>query len=165
MIKNGATHKEAIDALAPRSRDNARTPYQWNREKNAGFTTGKPWMKLNPRYEEINLEADLKSDDSIFRYYSKLFAMRREHLSAICDGDLTFYLEDHPSLIVYTRESCDEKILVIANYTDKTTESEIPISDEGKKTRLITNYRDTLPSLDKRRAYLPYECEVYLIKK
>lgn len=72
MIAKGATPKEAIDHLAPCSRDNARTPYQWDATENAGFTTGKPWIKVNPRYTEINLEADRSAPDSIFAYYQAL---------------------------------------------------------------------------------------------
>ena len=68
MMETGVKPADALEQLAPRSRDNARTPYQWDDSENAGFTTGKPWLKVNPRYTEINLAADRKDPDGIFNW-------------------------------------------------------------------------------------------------
>lgn len=165
MIKSGVEPKEAIKFLAPRSRDNARTPYQWNDTKNAGFSSGKPWMKVNPRYLEINLEADLKREDSIFAYYRKLSDIRREH-PAIIEGDLSFYLEDHPSVIMYTRKCDSEVLLVVANYSEKTAEFSLPDAlNCGKFSRLLSNYPNESPSLSAKRSLLPWEAEIYKLEK
>jgi len=163
MVYNGADPVEALKILGPKSRDNARTPYQWDASENAGFTTGKPWIKVNPKYTEINLEADRKRSDSIFAYYQKLISMRYEH-PAIIDGDLKFYLEDHPSIIMYTRTCARETLLVIANKSDDTVKYELP--EELKAhiwSRIITNYDNTENSKD-RTELEPWECEVYSLR-
>ncbi len=161
MIKSGVSPKEAIDVLAPRSRDNARTPYQWNDSENAGFTTGKPWIKLNKNYKEVNLEKDLSSENSIFKYYRKLADMRIEN-SAIVNGDIKFMLEDSEEIICYTRTDANQTLLVIANYSKTQTNFTAPSEISGKKwQRILTNYDNNLPVLDGDRTLLPYEVEVY----
>ena len=161
MVLNGAEPQEALKVLGPKSRDNARTPYQWNATEHAGFTSGKPWLKLNPTYRQINLEADRSSPDSIFAYYQKLIAMRQEH-PAILDGDLQFYLWEHPQVLLYTRSCARQMLLVIANKGDAKMPVELP---EGLKQyrweRILTNREETTPSLDGGRKWLPWEAEIY----
>ena len=107
LIALGKTPAEALEELAPQSRDNARTPYQWNDTPNAGFTSGTPWIGTNPNYKEINLEKDRQNPQGIFRHYQALIQLRKEH-PAILDGDLTFLLEDRPSVIAYLRRCARE---------------------------------------------------------
>lgn len=160
LVKNGVSPEEALRTVAPRSRDNARTPYQWTAGENAGFTTGKPWMKLNPRYTEINLEADRASDDSIFAYYQKLTAMRKVH-PAIIEGDLQFYMESHPQLLVYTRSSEAETLLVIANYSGEKAAVSLPcVLSNGKWTRILSNTEGSSAAFG-RGEMAPWEVEVY----
>ncbi len=165
MIAKGATPKEAVDFVAPRSRDNARTPYQWDSSENAGFTTGKPWIKVNPRYTEINLEADRAAPDSIFAYYQTLIKMRREH-PAIIDGDLEFLLENDDKILMYLRRCARETLLVVANYSAETVE--LPIPEELKANtwkRILTNLDGTEPALTSGRKLTPYECEIYTLAR
>ena len=163
LVKNGIAPDEALRTVAPRSRDNARTPYQWNDSENAGFTTGKPWMKLNPRYTEINLEADRQSDDSIFAYYQKLTAMRKVH-PAIVEGDLQFYLENHPQLLVYTRQCEEETLLVVANYSGQKAAVSLPcVLSNGNWTRILTNTEGSCAAFG-RGEMAPWEVEVYKMK-
>ncbi len=147
LIQNGKTPKEALDFLAPLSRDNARTPYQWSDAKNAGFSEGEPWIKVNPNYREINLERDLKSEDSIFRFYQKLIRMRREE-PAILDGDLEFLSEDEKT-VVYLRSCARQTLLVLVNLSEKEQPIRLPESllSHGWK-RVISNVDgdDTLPN-------------------
>ncbi|MBE6667771.1 MAG: alpha-glucosidase [Ruminococcaceae bacterium] len=161
MIASGVSADEAIDILAPRSRDNARTPYQWNGSENAGFTTGKPWIKVNPKYKSINLEADRSSEDSIFAFYQELAKMRRED-PAIIDGELDFLLEDNEQIIMYKRACMRQTLLVVANYSGKTAKFDIPeeIRTSTWKRRL-TNKKNTFPSLDGERDLLPWEIEIF----
>ena len=160
MVANGAAPQEALKILGPKSRDNARTPYPWDDSENAGFTTGKPWLKLNPTYKEINLAADRSAPDSIFAFYQKLIAMRQEH-PAILDGDLEFFLNEHPSVIMYTRSCAREKMLVIANKSDERAAVELPAAlAEHKWERILSNYPEEKPSLE-RDQWLPWECEIY----
>ena len=164
MMEKGVSPKEAIDILAPRSRDNARTPYQWDDSINAGFSVGTPWIKVNPRYKEINLKKDLESESSIFRYYKKLSDMRKEY-DVIIDGDLKFELEDDSDVIMYTRNTKKESLLVIANFSSKDTTVEIPENIRSKKwERILTNYKDTSSYLDGRSQLEPWEVEVYRSK-
>lgn len=160
MIEAGKTPQEALDTLRPTSRDNARTPYQWNNSENAGFTTGKPWIKVNPRYTEINLEADRKSPDSVFSYYQKLIQMRKDN-PAILDGDLKFLFEDHPQMVIYTRKCARQTLLVITNFSNDTVQLDLQEEITGSKwNRLLTNYENVAPTVES-QTYLPWHAEVY----
>lgn len=162
LVKNGMGNKEALDAIVPLSRDNARTPYQWNGEANSGFTTGKPWLKVNPNYREINLEADRRSPDSIFSFYQKLIQMRKEHLSAVY-GNLKYYLGDNDQIIAYTREIPDEKMFVIANYSGENAVFVLPDELAKQKWRRVLANTTRKPILeDKRKELSPWECEIYV---
>jgi len=164
MIENGYTNEEAMEFVSKRSRDSARTPYQWNEDQNAGFSTGKPWLKVNPRYTEINLEKDLNSEDSIFRYYQKLTALRREH-PAIVKGDLSFELESHPQIIMYLRTCEEETLLVVANYSCETVKFALPEHlEKSKFQRILTNLESTEEDLRLKKALLPWEASVYVLK-
>ncbi len=161
MIQLGSTPKEAIDTLAPRSRDNARTPYQWNGTENAGFSTGKPWLKVNPKYQSINLEADRASDESIFAFYQELTKMRRED-PAIIDGDLRFLLEDDEQMVVYLRSCARQTLLVVANYSGEPATFAVPEELAASKwNRRLTNKKNTTPAMDGGRALAPWEVEIY----
>ncbi len=161
-VEAGADPVETLKNLQPLSRDNVRTPYQWNDKENAGFTTGKPWIKVNPRYKEINLEADLKAKNSIFKYYQKIIAMRKTH-PAMVDGKLDFYLFDHEQMIVYTRSCMRETLLIVANFSDDTVKIEIPEELKQKNfVRILSNREETSPSLSgDRTEWLPWETEIY----
>ena len=161
MIKSGVTPKEAINILAPKSRDNARTPYQWDDTENSGFTSGKPWIKLNPIYKEINLATDRASEDSIFAFYKELIRMRREN-PAIIDGDLKFLLEDHNEILMYTRTCARQTLLIIANFSGSASSFNIP-KEINKRVwnRHLTNKKITPPSLTTNRVLLPWEVEIY----
>jgi len=161
MKNAGVDEKEIWDTLRPISRDNPRTPYQWNASENAGFTTGKPWIKMNPRYTEINYEADRAADNSIFEYYKELIAMRKTH-PAMVDGNIEFYLMDHPQMVVYTRKCARETLLVVANFSNETVKLSIPEElCKNKWKRILTNRKDTAPSLEGREEWLPWEAEIY----
>ncbi len=162
MVANGATPEEAMAYVGPRSRDNARTPYHWDATQNAGFTTGKPWIKVNPNYTEINLEADRKDPESVFAFYQKLLQLRKDQ-PAIIEGDLQFYLEESDDLLVYTRTCPEQTLLVIANKSDNTLPVALPeVLAKGNWKRILTNREDTAPSLDGGRCWLPWEVEIYI---
>lgn len=165
MVQTGVSPEEALAIVGPRSRDNARTPYQWDDSPNAGFTTGKPWIKVNPRYEEINLKKDLASEDSIFAYYRALIQMRREH-PAIIDGDLEFLLDDHPQVLMYLRHCARETLLIIANFAEASTPVILPEKIRGFEwKRELSNRENTIPSLLGREEWMPWETEIYSLAK
>lgn len=107
------------------SRDNARTPVQWDDSENAGFTTGIPWIQVNPNYKEINAKKEMSDLDSVFHYYQKLIALRKKY-ALIVYGKYEMLFEDDENLFVYTRELDDEKLLTVCNFTDQQQEFDLP---------------------------------------
>ena len=162
MVQNGAAAEEALRVLRPLSRDNARSPYLWNNAPHGGFTTGTPWLKAHDACQTINLEADRKSDHSIFAWYQALIRMRREH-PAVLEGDLEFLLEDHPRMLVWLRRCEAETMLVIANYSGETVEQKLPREIKAQNwRRIMSNRPETTPSVAGARSWLPWEAEVYV---
>ena len=142
------------------SRDNARTPVQWDDSENAGFSTGIPWIQVNPNYKEINAKKEMSDLDSVFHYYQKLIALRKKY-ALIVYGKYEMLLEDDENLFVYTRELDDEKLLTVCNFTDQQQEFDLP-NEFQNTVCLIAN----LPNVYAQRKILlkPYEAFV-LYKK
>ena len=163
MRENGYSHEEAMAFLQPRSRDNARAPYQWDASENAGFTTGKPWIKLNTNYKEVNLEADRQDANSIFAFYQKLIRLRKDN-PAIAEGELQFYLCDNEQVLMYTRVCKEQILLVIANKSDAPHAVTLPRELAGNWKRLLTNREETAPSLEGGRDWMPWEVEIYTLE-
>jgi len=160
MEAAGKSIEEIKAELCPLSRDNSRTPYQWDSSENAGFTTGTPWLKLNPRYPEINLKADRASEDSIFAWYQKLIAMRKEN-PAILDGLFEMLLPEHPQIVMYQRSCTRQTILVVANFGDTPMELEKPdcLKEHGWQ-RILTNYPEEAAAMDTGKLK-PWQAEIY----
>lgn len=115
----GYPEAEIMASLYAKSRDNARTPMQWDDGVNAGFTEGTPWIEVNPNYPEINARAEMEDRDSIYHYYQKLIRLRKD-LKIFVDGDFRLLLEEDPDIFAYERQAAGEKLRVIANFTEKT---------------------------------------------
>ena len=103
--------------IAAKSRDNARTPMQWDDTENAGFSSGKPWMPVNPNYTKINAREQLRRADSVFCHYKKLIAMRH-HFEVIVYGHYQLLLPDDPDLFVYTRDLDARRLLIVCNFSE-----------------------------------------------
>ncbi len=138
------------------SRDNARTPIQWDDTENAGFSTGTPWMPVNPNYREINARTAMADPESVFHYYQKLIALRKQY-PVIVYGSYQLLLEDSEELFVYIREYEGEKLLVVCSFTDKEVEFEIPKEFQGAQC-LIANYENSYDS--EKMVLKPYEAFV-----
>ena len=108
-----------------KSRDNARTPVQWDDSPQAGFTTGTPWIAVNPNYKEINAKAEAADPDSVFHYYKKLIALRKENPIMVY-GKYELLLADSEELFVFTRTLENEKLLVVCNFCDHKAAFTIP---------------------------------------
>ncbi|MBQ6798886.1 MAG: alpha-glucosidase [Oscillospiraceae bacterium] len=160
MVASGTAPQEALRILAPKSRDNARTPYQWDGSPHAGFTTGKPWLKVNPVYPQINLEADRASEDSIFAFYQKAIRLHREQ-PAILEGDLRFIWEDHPQLIAYLRRCEKQTVLVIANKSSEPAAAVLPEEIAQKKWTLLLENLPQACTLLEKTEWQPWECCIY----
>lgn len=139
MSEAGLISKEdMMRFICLKGRDNARTPMQWDDSENAGFTTGTPWIGVNPNYKDINAKAALADEDSVFHYYQKLIALRKEQ-PVLVYGHYALLEPDHESLYVYTRTLEEQKMLVICNFTKEEVSYEIPAEFGGKQV-LISNY-------------------------
>lgn len=136
----GLSPADALKAVSKFSRDNARTPMQWSDEANAGFTTGKPWLKVNPNYTAINAKSQLSDPDSVRSFYKKLIALRKnpEYKETVVYGALEPYLKDTHNLMAYYRKG-DKTLLVIGNY--QMEEQTVPLPSEYKKV-LLNNEPD-----------------------
>lgn len=117
----GYSPEEALKIVSRYSRDNARTPFQWSAEKNAGFTTGTPWLRVNPNYTDINLESQRNDPDSVFQYYRKLIALRKDpqYKETIVYGVTTPLWTDRDNLIAFTRGTDEQTLLVAANFQNE----------------------------------------------
>lgn len=138
------------------SRDNSRTPMQWNSSANAGFTTGKPWLPINPNFITVNVEASEKDANSILNFVKKLIALRKEHKDVLVYGKYTLLDKDNKQVYAYTRESGNKKFLVLLNFTSATSKANTGI-DISKAKVLINNYEK--PNAD--GSLKPYEAVVY----
>lgn len=138
----GLAPDAALKAVARRSRDNARTPMQWSDGTNAGFTTGTPWLRVNPNYTAINVEKEAQDPDSVLNFYKKLIALRKdpEYKETVVYGALEPFMEERHNLMAYYRK-WDKTLLVVGNY--QWDEQEIELPGACKKV-LINNYPDVV---------------------
>ena len=138
----GLTPAEALKVVAKFSRDNARTPMHWSAGENAGFTTGKPWLKVNPNYTSINVESQMDDPDSVRSFYRELIALRKnpEYKETVVYGALKPYLEDRHNLMAYYRKG-DRTLLVIGNYQKEEQTVELPSSYQKV---LLNNYPELI---------------------
>lgn len=159
LRQEGKSEAEIHQILQDKSRDNARTPMQWNSEVNGGFSDATPWLQVNDNYKNINVENDLKDNDSIFKYYQKLIQLRKSY-KIISHGKYEPYLEDHDSVLAYKRTYENEEMLVLNNFYGKETCVSIPNINEYEI--LISNYAEH--QLQDTLTLRPYE-SIALYKK
>lgn len=156
----GMSAESAYQILKVHSRDNSRTPMQWNGGPNAGFTGGTPWIEVNPNHTRINAESQVGDPDSIFSYYQALIGLRKT-VPVIADGDFQAIDPDHPFVLAYQRRMEGETLLCISNFYARPCTWHCPVPLEGY-TVLLSNYRDPSPAPTLRLR--PYETMV-LFKK
>ena len=156
----GYKEDEIMKSIYAKSRDNARTPMQWSGEKNAGFTTGKPWIRVNPNYTDINAESEKKDPDSVYHFYRKLIRMRKEY-PVFVDGKFELLLPEDEQVFAYLRTDSDTQMLVCANFTGEPAECQI--SGEWKEAQiLLHNYADDVPECGESLQLKPYEAFILL---
>lgn len=155
----GYTHEELMESIYAKTRDNARTPMQWDTTEQAGFTTGKPWIKVNPNYTEINAAEQVDRENSIFNYYRKLIQLRKE-LPVLTDGKFTMLDMDHDQIFAYLRDNGEDKLLVVCNFYGNTVDYAVSEKAEDLEL-LIGNYTEENMQTDVLR---PYEARIYRIR-
>lgn len=158
-LKQGYEQGDIMRSVYAKSRDNARTPMQWNDGENAGFTGGIPWIKVNPNYKEINAETQVNDEGSVYHYYKNLIRLRKDY-DVFVDGRFEMLLETDEDIFAYTRDGKSEQLFVICNFHDKTLECPL-VEMWCKGKMLIGNYGDMSDSSILR----PYEARIYLVEK
>ena len=159
LIESGLyTKEDMFPKIAHKSRDNARTPMQWDASENAGFTAGTPWIAVNPNYKKVNVADQLKREDSVFNYYKKLIRLRKEN-EIIVYGNYELLLPEDENIFAYVRTLDNQKLLVVCNFSK--TEQKFDFSGYENAKVLISNY-----NRDARKDGIlkPYEATVLLLE-
>lgn len=144
-----------FDYISYKGRDNARTPMQWDDSENAGFTSGTPWINVNPNYKEINAKEQMNRETSVFRYYQKLIALRKQY-EIIVYGTYELLLPDSEEIYSYMRLLGTEKLLVICNFSEKETDYELPDKLEGLAVEILISNGDRR-AIERKMTLKPYE--------
>lgn len=158
-IEKGYDKDDVMNSIYVKGRDNARTPMQWDDSKNAGFTQGTPWIKVNPNYTEINAKSQVNDENSVFNYYKKMIRLRKEN-PVIVDGKFTMLVPDDENVFAYVRENETDKLLVVCNFFDKTIDNPVK-EDFGKYELLAANYEN----VSAHETLRPYEARMYKVRK
>ena len=154
-LEKGYEKAQIMDSIYAKSRDNARTPMQWNDGENAGFTDGEPWIPVNPNYREINAASQMADEDSIWKCYQKLIRLRKEY-PVFVEGQFGLLLEEDENIFAYTRTDARSQLLVVCNFYGSTVEVDLEELESAGEL-LVGNYKDQ----GQRRILRPYEGRMY----
>ena len=159
-IDKGYDRNHIMNSIYVKSRDNARTPMQWSREQNGGFTKGIPWIRVNENYKDINVDEALRDKDSVFYHYKALINLRKEN-DVIIYGTYNCIDINHKAIYSYVRELNGIKFLVVANFYDKIEKFILPQNINYDKCQLIlSNYKDS-NNIPNEIVLRPYEALIY----
>lgn len=159
-IDKGYDRNHIMNSIYVKSRDNARTPMQWSKEQNGGFTKGIPWIRVNENYKDINVDEALRDKDSVFYHYKALINLRKEN-DVIIYGTYNCIDINHKAIYSYVRELNGIKFLVVANFYDKIEKFILPQNIHYDKCQLIlSNYKDS-NNIPNEIVLRPYEALIY----
>ena len=161
LREQGHTEEETYEIIMARSRDNSRTPMQWNDEVNAGFSRSTPWLGVIDNYETINVEKNLADENSIYYHYKKLIELRKQY-EVIADGTYEPMLPDHEAVYAYRRTLDNDVLIVLNNFYGKETEVTLDIEDAHDYKCLLSNYE--AKNLTNQLTLRPYESVVFYKK-
>ena len=162
--EKGMDPKEVLRIIHAKGRDNARTPMQWDNSDYAGFTTGIPWIRVNPNYKEINVAQALADSNSVFHYYRKLIRLRKEN-PIVVYGTYDLILDSHEEIYAFTRTLDEERLLVILNFRAGTPEFNLPENISFSSSELLISNYNVDPDEDLRQLTLhSFEARVYRLK-
>jgi oligo-1,6-glucosidase len=159
-VAGGADPAAVLGALRARSRDNGRTPVQWDTTEHAGFTTGTPWMPVNPNYTEVNAQAELADDDSVLHHYRRLIGLRHTE-PAVAHGDFQMLLADHEQVYAFTRHHGDTELLVLGNFSGELVTVEIPDATGWLEAELLLANVPAPDVLQPQLTLQPWEARVH----
>ncbi|MFD3728941.1 alpha-glucosidase [Streptomyces sp. NPDC058671] len=157
-LRTGAEPEDVLPGLRAMGRDNARTPMQWDASAHAGFTTGTPWISVNPDHTEVNAEAALADPDSVYHHYRRLIALRHQE-PAVVHGDFTMLLPDDERIYAFTRRYGRTVLLVVGNFTGDTASAVMPAGWDGAE--LVMGNGPSLPPRPGRLVLAPWEARVH----
>ena len=164
LQKSGIDDSKIYRILNSKSRDNSRTPMQWDDSKNAGFSGADPWIPVGKSYKSINVETALKDKNSIFYHYKKLRKLRKEY-DVISYGSFKIILENHDKVLAYTRKLENTELVILNNFYSENTEVILDESVTFDNSKiLLSNYSDSI-NLQKKIILRPYESVVYILEK
>ncbi len=155
-VARGENPGDVMAGIYRRGRDNARTPMQWDAGKNAGFTTGTPWLPVNENHTYINAAAQVGDPDSVFSYYKRLITLRKQY-DVFRDGSFTLLCPEDENVFAYTRDTADAHMLVMCNFTGSEAAFDVPEDYQNAKT-LIANYEDAAAG-----RLRPYEARIMYV--
>lgn len=158
--EEGVSHEDIMEIIWATSRDNSRTPMQWSDDHEAGFTTGTPWMKVNPNYKDINVKKQLEDEHSILTFYKRMIQLKKNN-DVFTYGKYELLLEEDPQIYVYTRESENDKVVVLSNLTGEAATFAIDGLELKYDQLLLANY--VMDSHDNMNGFTikPFETRVY----
>lgn len=159
-IESGVSEKIALKEAWITSRDNSRTPMQWNSSKNAGFTEGQPWIGVNENYKRINVEVEERDENSVLNFYKKLIKLKKSN-EALIYGVYDLILEEDENIFAYTRTLNNEKFLIIANLTEEKAKYIYEKEKLNSKDLILNNYEVCAHENLTEFILKPYECRVY----
>lgn len=162
FLKEGKTHEEALKIIQERSRDNGRTPMQWNSDVNGGFSKGVPWINSIKNYKEINVKQQLEDRDSILNYYKELISLRKKYL-VLSEGEFIPLKDNQKGTYIYKRKYNNEEILVITNFKDK-KEITLPMEEINKNYTCILSNNNQKISLKNKLKLEPYDAYIFYKK-
>lgn len=154
-LQKGYQPQEIMESIYAKGRDNARTPMQWNNEENGGFTTGKPWIEINPNYKIINAKNQIADSKSIYQYYKKLIKLRKDN-EVIVYGDFKMLLPNNSHIFAYVRTLHNSRIVILCNFYQQEVEYQLQKEYTDMGELLISNYDDYI--MNRLR---PYEACMY----
>ncbi len=156
--------EELLSCIACKSRDNARTPMQWDASPNAGFTSGTPWIMVNPNYKTLNAAAQVEDPDSVFSYYRTLIALRRSSpwSRLIVYGHYALLAPEDPEIFAYTRELDGERLLVVCNLSPKARCFDLPEALSWKESEVVLSNQEP-PALGRTLDLPPWQAAVWAI--
>lgn len=155
---------EMLEILDQKSRDNSRTPMQWNESDNAGFTQGQPWLSVASNYKEVNVKNAVHNANSVFYFYQKLIQLRKD-IDVITTGDYYDLMPEHSDVFCYQRENATHRLIAIHNFYANMVEISVDLTGSSSEYILL-NYNDIESTQPRSSMSLrPYECRVVLIKK
>ncbi|MCM3635571.1 glycoside hydrolase family 13 protein [Paenibacillus camelliae] len=162
-LANGKTHEELMAPIWINGRDNSRTPMQWSAEEGAGFTTGSPWLKINPNYKTINVAAAQQDESSILNYYKKMIKLRKAD-ELLIYGKYDLILPEDEQVYAYTREWNGEKAVIIVNMFGQEAQITLPEELNSYRFELVLSSIHTSASYEQHMTLAPYEARIYRSK-